>query len=98
MAKKQDLKAIFKPTAAPTPSTKAEAAGEFDLAGNIKSLGVGLTTGEIAALGAIAESNGLTRNSLARVAIRYFLREVIAGRVIVADFIESKTTKASKMP
>ncbi len=94
MAKKhQDLSGIFKKTdpasttARPDdPAAAKSAPAVYDLSGNIRSIGVGLTTGEVAALQAIAEANNISRNALTRWAIRYFLRQAIAGRVRMSDF------------
>lgn len=70
----------------------------YDLdAGVIRAMGVGLKTGEAEALADIAKRHGTTRNALARIAIRYFLREVIAGRVDVDRFFKAETIKRPNM-
>ena len=106
MARKQpDMKGLFSKTEAPSatppaPSAPpAEAAPVYDLdAGVIRAMGVGLKTGEAEALADIAHRHGLTRNALGRIAVRYFLREVIAGRVDVNDYIKTTTTKTTRLP
>ena len=94
------MKGLFTKTEAPSaPPPAAEAPPAYDLdAGVIRAMGVGLKTGEAEALADIARRHGLTRNALGRIAIRYFLREVIAGRVDVGQFFETKTTKRPKLP
>lgn len=101
MARKQpDMKGLFTKTEAPSATPPApEAPPAYDLdAGVIRAMGVGLKTGEAAALADIARRHGLTRNALGRIAVRYFLREVIAGRVDVNSFIRTTTTKTTRLP
>lgn len=104
MAKKpQDLTNIFAKTAAPTtnqPTSPASAEGwGFDLdSGLIRSMGIGLKDGEVRALEAVAARYGIKRNAVGRIAVRYFLREVEAGRVSMGDYVETTTTKTAKLP
>lgn len=89
MAKrKQDLSGIFTKT---EEDPKAVAGGhdpmEIDLdAGNIRPLGIGLREGEIEALQAIADQNGLKRNAVTRFLIRWGIRQYQAGAIDLADY------------
>lgn len=77
-------------------SAKKRPAYDLD-AGVIRAMGVGLKTGEADALADIAKRHGTTRNALTRIAIRYFLREVIAGRVDVDRFFKAETINRPNM-
>jgi hypothetical protein len=94
--KQPDLSNIFAKT------EPGEAPGDHsDLdAGNIRSTGVGLRAGEIAALDAIGEPLGLARNALIRFAVRRFLIEYRAGKVDLGQFIEEPPPpkKSLRMP
>lgn len=84
MAKKPDLTGILART-----ETTARPADNSDLDdGNIQPLGVGLRAGEIAALGAIADEIGTSRNRLLRFALRWFIKEYRAGRVDPSEYLE----------
>jgi hypothetical protein len=65
----------------------AKTEGDLD-AGVIKTTGVGLREGEIAAIDDIAASLEINRNALMRFAIRWFLLEYRAGRVDLGAYIE----------
>jgi hypothetical protein len=80
MAKRADLTNLF-------AKTGGRAVDTSDLdAGNIRSTGVGLTTGEIAALdnlgrqlGELLDSDKVARNALIRIATRELLLAVLSG-------------------
>lgn len=66
--------------------TETEAGADLDLdAGRVRPIGVGLRDGEIAALDSIAASNQTSRGSLIRIAIRFFIRDYLAGKVDLSD-------------
>lgn len=56
--------------------------------GKIKPMGVGLKTGEIEALDGIVEERRVSRNSLMRFAIRWFITQYRAGNVDLSEYIK----------
>jgi hypothetical protein len=67
-------------------------------AGRIQSTSVGLKTGEVEALDAIAAANGLKRNALMRLVIREWLVKYQAGEVSLDQYRERVTTDRWKLP
>jgi hypothetical protein len=57
--------------------------------GVIKSTGVGLKTGEITALQAIADTFELARNSVMRIGLRWFIAQYRAGKIDLSAYIEN---------
>jgi len=100
MAKKQqDLTNIFAKTGAAQPSPATAHAWDFDLDdGLIRSMGIGLKDGEVKALETVAARYGIKRNAVGRIAVRFFLREIEAGRVNMGDYVETTTTKSPRLP
>jgi len=96
MAKKQTgLDDIFKRTE-PGP------AGQVDISdldrGVIRSTGVGLREGEIAAVDAIGEAlGGISRNALIRFAVRDFLIRYRTGQVDLSDYIKEPEPPKPKL-
>lgn len=88
MAKsKQNLDNLFART---TGGAAARASDNSDLnQGNIKPLGVGLSEGERSALDGIAGEHGISRNSLLRFAIRWFIVQYRAGDIDLTSMIET---------
>ena len=65
--------------------------------GVIRSTGVGLKTGEIAAIEALAAELGITKNALMRFAMRWFILQYRAGNVDISKFIEEPPPPARKL-
>jgi len=64
--------------------------------GVIKPMGVGLRTGELAALQEIVDANrGVTRNFLLRYAIRWFIVEYRAGNIDLAGDLQTEVTEVT---
>ena len=91
MAKrKADLNNIFKST---EPGSKTTAEDAVPATGRTVSVGVGLKESEVAMLDQIVEDLDVTRNSLMRYAIRYFLNKYIAEEINLADDVEAPEPK-----
>ena len=97
MAKrKADLNNIFKST---EPGSKTTVEDAVPATGRTVSVGVGLKESEVAMLDQIVEDLDVTRNSLMRYAIRYFLNKYIAEEINLADDVEApEPKKRLKMP
>lgn len=67
-------------------------------AGRIQSTSVGLKTGEVEALDAIALAHGLKRNGLMRIIIREWLVKHQAGEVSLDQYRERVMTERWKLP
>ena len=93
MAKRPPV-ALTKPTGKP-PDT---AAGAIPATGRTIPVGVGLKESEVHMLDEIGQDVGLARNALMRYAVRFFLREYIAGRVDLAGSVETETKRRLRMP
>lgn len=87
MAKKQaDLDDLFKPT---EPGAEPDSLADL-LTGRTVSTGYGDKQGIIDALDAIAREHGVSRNELIRYAVRHFLRDYRAGRVVLEVEVQEK--------
>ena len=84
------------------PGQETEAGPDIsDLdAGVIHASGVGLKTGELAALNDIADKLGIARNALMRFAIRWFIYNYRAGVIDMTRFVEQPPPpkKVLRMP
>ena len=86
---------MFQATA---PEQVQQEAPDLDKApGRIVSSGVGLTEKELAVIDGMADKFGISRNSLLRFAIRWFIRQVWAGNVDLSKFIEVPKSPKNKL-
>lgn len=88
--KKPDMSDIFaatapQPTTAPVEQTNTNSDLEE---GRFSSVGVGLRSGELAALDAIAQELGVSRNAVGRWIIRRFILDYRAGKINASDIVE----------
>lgn len=105
MAKsKPDLTNLFANTAEQARAeliaeSEAEAIRSLD-EGRIQSTGVGLKTGEVEFIDALALKLETTRNAILRYAIRYFILQVIAGKIDLRGDIQEppKAKKKLRLP
>jgi len=68
--------------------TKSESGADLDLdSGHVRPIGIGLREGEIAALDAIAAEHETSRGSLIRIAIRFFIRDYLAGNLDLSEYM-----------
>lgn len=65
--------------------------------GNIKATGIGLRAGELAALDVMATSVELSRNSLMRGALRWFIKQYRAGKVDLSQFVDTPPPQKKKL-
>jgi len=85
MAKRPQLK-ILQPTTSKTEPAPAE--DELPATGRTRPVGIGLKESEYEALGLIADETGIAKNSLARYAIREFIKRYRRGEIDLSDRIE----------
>lgn len=93
MAKKTDtgLKGLFEKT------TQEGQPDNSDLdTGIIQAQGVGLKTGEVQAIQQIANSTGVAKNAVMRLAVRKFILDVRSGKIDPADYFEEPEAPAKK--
>lgn len=96
--KKPDMTNIFARTEPEGESTRAGDNEDLD-SGRITTQGVGLREGELAALNDLANRSGLTKNALARLAIRKFIIDERTGALDLSDYIEApEPKKRAKLP
>lgn len=82
-------KILDDPLARTTPQTSDQEEQSLDLdKGPTVSTGIGMRTGELEAIDAIAGELGITRNALLRWATRYIILEYRAGRLDLSKYIE----------
>lgn len=93
---KQQLDDIFKKTEGKAPA-KPGTTTEVPTGGRTIPVGVGLKEAEVAELDKIVEKLDISRNSLMRYAIRYFLSQYSAG-AIKLDVEEPEVKKKLRMP
>ena len=65
--------------------------------GRIEAMGLGLSTGEVSAIEAIASEHEITRNATLRFAVRWFIKAYRAGQVDIAGFIEKPPPPKKKL-
>lgn len=95
---KQNLGGIFSRAEEEQPARKAPEQDPFD-EGRIVSAGVGVKEGEMKAFAQLAERFGFSKNAWMRIALRYFIVEIRAGRLNPEDFTEIEPAKAKpKLP
>lgn len=93
MAKKPDYTNLMAKTEGEAGSNTAD---NSDLdEGNIKPMGVGLKGGELEAINAIAAKHKMTRNSLLRYAVRWFIVQYRAGNVDLAGDVQTEVTEVT---
>lgn len=82
-----------------TPAKTEPSNADLD-SGKITAIGVGITTGELAALSNLAAQYGLTKNALTRFAIRRLLVDVRSGALnIEQELLEPEPIKPKlKLP
>lgn len=93
---RQNLSGIFS-----RAEQEPEAGTNADLdEGRIISAGVGIKEGELAAFQALADRHDITKNAIMRIALRYFLVQVRAGKINPEDYliVPDRPKKKTRLP
>lgn len=85
--RKDALEDVFKPTEPEGGGEKAEAAA-LPIRGLYRPVGISLSEGEREALQEIADRYNVSAHALMRFLLRWALRELLAGRIDLARYVE----------